>query len=97
MRSLNLGGPIGTSIEAKVDWLIQSMRKIESAANETDAARVADGFTISNEPTDGDRTIDADTGTLADLAAAEAAIDKTRDVLVTFLSDLKRRGAKQQA
>jgi hypothetical protein len=93
MRQLSFGTPTGTSVEAKLDWCIRALQELERGTHEVDAARTADGFTISNVTES--RTLDADCGVLANLAAAQAAIDATRDVLCTLLQDLKRRGQKR--
>ena len=93
MRRLSLGSPAGNSIEAKVEFLLRAVQEIERASHELDASRTADSFTISNVTES--RTLDANAGVLANLAAAQAAIDATRDFMLTFIQDLKRRGQKR--
>lgn len=93
MRRLHLGPPPNGTVEQKVDWIIQSIKKIETASHDIDAMQVSDSFSVTGVMET--RTLDANTGTLANLAAAEAAIDETRDFLLTFIQDLKRRGQKR--
>jgi len=93
MRRLSLGSPAGNSVEAKLDWCVRAIQEFERASHELDASRTADSYTITNVTES--RTLDANCGVLADLAAAQAAIDATRDFLVTFIQDLKRRGQKR--
>ena len=96
MRKLHLGQPIVhgndplARIEQKLDWCIKALQRVETASHDIDAFQVADGFTVTDLTED--RTMSANVGTLADLAAAQAAINKTRDVLGTLISDLKKRG-----
>lgn len=64
-------------------WVRQCLREIENASNE-DISEVADGFTIGGSFIE-TRTLDLDTPSEANIAA----------VLATFISDMKKRGAKR--
>jgi len=106
MRKLPIGSPPGVppatsaSAEQKLDWClralewcIRALKTIERASHDSTVDNVADAFSLSNVTEL--RTLDANCGTLANLAAAQAAIDATRDYLLTFVQDLKRRGPKR--
>lgn len=77
----------------KLDWCIAMIMAIARASQDADPNKYSDAFTISNLTET--RTLDANAGTLADLAAAQAAIDATRDVLLTFIRDHQTRGSKR--
>lgn len=85
--------PPNATDSQKLDWCIQMISEIARASQDADPNKYADGYTITNLTET--RTLDANAGTLADLAAAQAAIDATRDVLLTFIQDHKKRGSKR--
>lgn len=77
----------------KLDWLVRMVTDIARASQDADPNRYADVYTITNLTET--RTLNANAGALADLAAAQAAIDATRDVLLTFIRDHQTRGQKR--
>lgn len=85
--------PPNASDKQKLDWCVRMIDNIARASQDADPNRYADEYSISNLTAA--RTLDADSGTLANLAAAEAAIDATRDVLLTFIRDHQTRGSKR--
>lgn len=95
MKRVSLGPPPATSVEAKLDWCIRAIQEIARASNEADPNTYADSYTVTNVTET--RSLNANAGVLANLAAAQAAIDATRDVLLTFIQDHKRRGSKARS
>lgn len=81
MKQLFLGTPYGPADFER--WVTAALREIETASYD-DVQTVADAFTITGTLTE-TRTIDVSTPTAANCAA----------VIATFLSDLKKRGAKR--
>lgn len=77
----------------KLNWCVAMITAIARASQDADPNRYSDAYTVSNLTET--RTLDANAGVLADLAAAQAAIDATRDVLLTFIRDHQTRGAKR--
>lgn len=85
--------PPAATDKQKLDWCVRMISQIARASQDADPNKYADAYSISNLTET--RTLDADAGTLANLAAAEAAINETRDVLLTFIQDHKKRGSKR--
>jgi hypothetical protein len=83
MRRLHLGSPRSKSTEDQIQWLVDSMRKIETASRDIDPFRVADNYQPSNFTVT--RTINAGTISLGNLA----------NLVATWIQDLKNRGPKQ--
>jgi len=83
MKPVSLGNPPHTSLEAKVDWCISALQQIQRASRDADPGKIFDQFTITNLTED--RTLDADSTTLAEVA----------DVLGTVIKDFKSRGSKR--
>lgn len=77
----------------KIDWIMRMIAEISRASQDADPNKYADEYTITNLTAT--RTLDANAGVLANLAAAQAAIDATRDVLLTFIRDHQTRGSKR--
>ena len=71
------------SADAKLKWCIDAISAIARASQVDDPNKAADGFSLTNQ-TDS-RSLDCTGATLAQL----------RQVVGTFLSDLKQRGAKR--
>ena len=83
MRPISLGQPIRTGDDRLFkQWVIDCLAEIERASYD-DIAAVANDFTVSNHTKP--RTLDASTGTLTDV----------KNVLCTFIEDLKNRGMKR--
>lgn len=82
MKKLSLGSFVGDSVEAKVDWCVSALRKIESASHDVDVFDIANNFATENVTQA--RTLDADAVDVAELA----------DIVGTLLDDLKKRGSK---
>lgn len=83
MRPISLGRPNVISDETSFrTWVMQCMAEIERASYD-DLVAIANDFTVSNHTRT--RTLDAATGTLADV----------KDVLCTFIEDLQNRGMKR--
>lgn len=83
MRPLALGRPTGRDTESRLRWIEASLRQIEEASRSERSSAVADAFSPENVVDT--RTFDAASATLADL----------RNVLGTFLADLRRGGARR--
>lgn len=79
--------------EQKLDWCVKMIAEIARASQDSDPNRYADEYTITNLTVT--RSLNANAGALGDLAAAQAAIDATRDVLLTFIQDHQKRGSKR--
>ena len=77
----------------KIDWCVSMITAIARASHDADPNRYADEYTVTNLTET--RTLSANAGVLADLSAAQAAIDATRDVLLTFIRDHQTRGSKR--
>lgn len=90
----NLGAP-PPDVAGKLDWCVKAIQKIALASQLDDPNKYADEYTFTNATAD--RTMDCNAGVLANLAAAQAAIDETRDVLATFIQDHQSRGSKRSA
>lgn len=92
IRALSLGNPPppNASADQQLKWIIGALVKIDRWSNET-VSVIVQGFSVDNLSET--RSFDADTGTLADLAAAEARIDEIADVLGTVISDIAQGGA----
>ena len=84
MRPISLGQPLGNSIEAKVNWIMQCMRQIEIASRVDLATVIGQDFTVTPPAAEG-RTIDPATISHADLAT----------VVATLLGDMQRGGPKR--
>lgn len=82
MRRIHFHSAPPSDAQGKANWLVNAVREIEMASQE-ETSDVADKFTVTNAPAGGVYTFDAATATLQDV----------RDVLATFLLDMKRRGA----
>ncbi len=85
--------PPNASDAQKIDWLVRMVTDIARASQDADPNRYADAYALANLTET--RTLDANAGALADLAAAQSAIDATRDVLMTFIRDHQTRGQKR--
>lgn len=84
LRALNLGMPPPTNLgmEARINWLVSSMVKLDRWTQENPAS-VAKGFDVTNPTVN--RDLDVSAATLAEV----------RQVLGTLLSDIAQGGAKQ--
>ncbi|HWW46325.1 MAG TPA: hypothetical protein VNZ94_00600 [Xanthobacteraceae bacterium] len=80
MRPLHLGSELPGQFDK---WVRDSLREIENASYE-DISEVADSFTISG-----------DLPETRALNLASPSIDNIAAVLATFISDMKKRGAKR--
>lgn len=80
MRPVSFFQQVGAGFE---EWVRQCLREIETASYE-DVSEVADGFTVDGTFTE-TRTLDLDSPSEANIAA----------VLATFITDMKKRGAKR--
>lgn len=85
--------PPSATADQKLDWCVRMINEIARASQDADPNRYADEYAITNLTVA--RTLDASAGTLANLGDAEAAIDATRAVLLTFIQDHQRRGSKR--
>lgn len=93
MKAVHLG-PVPNDMAGKLDWCVRSIQALAEASTMDDPNRVADEFTVSNVSET--RELDATVPALANLTDAQSEIEATRNVLLTFLLDLKRRGSKRQ-
>lgn len=96
MKRVSLGAPpMNGTADQKLDWCIRAIQALAQASYGDDPNVYADAYTMTNLTET--RTLDANCGVLANLAAAQAAIDATRDVLLTFIQDHKQRGSKSRS
>lgn len=96
MKRVSLGTPpINGTADQKLDWCIKSIQALAQATYADDPNVYADAFSMTNLTET--RALDANCGVLANLSAAQAAIDATRDVLLTFIQDHKQRGSKSRS
>lgn len=83
MRPVSLGRPYpANSDEAFRRWALEAFAELERASYD-DIAAVANDFTVSNHTET--RTIDAATATATDV----------KNVLCTFINDIRNRGMKR--
>lgn len=84
MRPITLGSPPGNaSTEAKIDWIIRSLRTIEGASKQG-TEQIAHDFTITNLTERFD--LDVSTATAAQIA----------QFLCTFLKSVQQRGIRRE-
>jgi hypothetical protein len=85
VSKVSIGQPAANTPEAKLDWCIQALKRLEQAMNVSLLEATADNFTFSNVTET--RTLDVSTAGDADIA----------NVIATFVGDIKRRGAKSRS
>ncbi|MCP5014633.1 MAG: hypothetical protein GY938_05040 [Ketobacter sp.] len=78
MRKLSFGTPPSDGVEAKLDWIIDALNKIQEASYD-EPIEFFDEFVPTNVTTS--REFDADTATVAQLS----------DVVGTLINDMKGR------
>lgn len=83
MKRLSLGTP-GQSPEAKLDWIVTSLRKIEDASRGNDPVIIAQNYTLTGTNT-ATRNLNLTAPTLANVVA----------VLATIIQDLQKGGANR--
>lgn len=94
MKPVHLG-PVPADLAGKLDWCIRSIQALADASSMDDPNKIADEFTCTN--VNHTRTLDVTISDLGNFAEVKAAIEDTRNVLATLLSDLHQRGSKRQA
>jgi len=84
MRPISLGPlPPGAGTDQKLDWIIRSLREIETASVE-DAIAVFDSYSSDVPPTP-TRQVNVTTPAASNLAA----------VLASLIADMRKRGVKK--